>query len=239
MTKIIAAAKIKSSLMLDKYLGTPCITSRAHSGIFSSILDRLGGRLEGWMTKYLSLAVRTVLAQSTLNSIPLYIMQSAILLINLCNKIDRLVRDFLWGSSNDRKHVYLLNWDCITKDRQHGGLGIKRMHNMNLALTEKLGWRPILKGDSMWTRILASKYVREEINLDKLIKKHGSSNAWRGISSATDLLKRGARITVYNSQNTLFWRDSWLGDFLLINLALQEISFTESFKQVSDYWDPI
>ena len=27
--------------------------------------------------------------------------------------------------------------------------------------------------------------------------------------------------------------------FFLINLALREISFIESFKQVSDYWDPI
>ena len=44
---------------------------------------------------------------------------------------------------------------------------------------------------------------------------------------------------MYNDHNTLFWRDSWLGDFLLINLALREISFTESFKQASDYWDPI
>ena len=106
---------------------------------------------------------------------------------------------------------------------------------MNLALMAKLGWRLILEGDSLWARILAIKYVRGEINLGKITKKHGSSNVWRGISSAIDLLKRGARIIVYNNQNTLFWRDSWLGDFLLINLALREISFIESFKQASDY----
>ena len=110
---------------------------------------------------------------------------------------------------------------------------------MNLALMAKLGWRLILEGDSLWARILISKYVRGEIYLDKITKKHGSSNAWRGISSATDLLKRGARIIAYNNQNTLFWRDSWLGDFLLINLAIREIYFIESFKKVSDYWDPI
>ena len=62
VTKIIAAAKIQSSSMLDKYLGTPSITGCAHTRIFSSILDRLGGRLEGWKAKYLSIAGRTVLA---------------------------------------------------------------------------------------------------------------------------------------------------------------------------------
>ena len=62
VTKIIAAAKIQSSSMLNKYLGTPSISGRAHTRIFSNILDRIGGRLEGWKVKYLSLARRTVLA---------------------------------------------------------------------------------------------------------------------------------------------------------------------------------
>ena len=43
MTKIIEAAKIKSSSMLDKYLGTPSITGRAHLEIFSSIKATLMG----------------------------------------------------------------------------------------------------------------------------------------------------------------------------------------------------
>ena len=50
---------------------------------------------------------------------------------------------------------------------------------MNLALMAKLGWKLILESDGLWTRILASKYVRGNINLDKLTKKNGSSNAWR------------------------------------------------------------
>ena len=61
---------------------------------------------------------------------------------------------------------------------------------MNLELMEKLGWRLVLEGDSLWARIQASKYARGEVSLDKLTKKHGGSNAWREISSATDLLKK-------------------------------------------------
>ena len=83
------------------------------------------------------------------------------------------------------------------------------MHNMNLALMAKLGWKLILESDSLWARILASKYVRGDINLDKLTKKNGSSNAWRSISSTTNLLKRGERIIVCNGLNTLFLRDSF------------------------------
>ena len=48
---------------------------------------------------------------------------------------------------------------------------------MNLALMAKLGWRLISEGDILWAHILVSKYVRGAINLDKITKKNGSSNA--------------------------------------------------------------
>ena len=68
------------------------------------------------------------------------------------------MRDFLWGSSTGGK-IYLLNWDSVTQGKDHGGLGIKRMHNMNLAFMAKLGWRLLsdLKENKLWAQIVAGK----------------------------------------------------------------------------------
>ena len=82
---------------LGKYLGIPSIHGRMSSSLYQQILDRLEARLEGWKTKYLSLFGRTMLAQSILISIPMYSMQTTLLPKGLCDKIDKLVRQFLWG----------------------------------------------------------------------------------------------------------------------------------------------
>ena len=110
---ISSLAKISSTSSLDKYLGTPSLTGRIHTGLFRQLRERIEERLDGWKAKHLSLAGRNA------RSIP-----SSQLFF------------FLWGSSNEGKKVHLLNWDSVT-----GGLGIKRMRNVNLAFMAKLGWR--------------------------------------------------------------------------------------------------
>ena len=122
-------------------------------------------------------------------------MQSALLQINLCNNIDKVVRDFLWDNSTGKQKVHLVKWDTITQGKDHGGLGIKRMHNKNLAFMAKLGWRLLteVKENRLWARILADKYIRGEATLSKLRKMQGSSNAWRGIALAANILSKGKK----------------------------------------------
>ena len=52
---------------------------------------------------------------------------------------------------------------------------------------------------------------------------------------AADLLKSGSRIEVQNGRNTLFWRDWWIGDFPLLDVATHKVSASDSFKLVKDY----
>ncbi|XVF84679.1 hypothetical protein PTKIN_Ptkin17bG0057000 [Pterospermum kingtungense] len=59
---------------MGRYLGVPSIHGRVTTGLYADIVGRISARLEGWKTKYLSLAGRQVLAQSILNAIPLYPM---------------------------------------------------------------------------------------------------------------------------------------------------------------------
>ena len=53
-------------------------------------------------------------------------------------------------------------------------------------------------------RLLLKKYVRGEIGLKKLNKKQVSSNIWRGMATAAEILRKGARIRAYNGRDTLF-----------------------------------
>ena len=114
------------------------------------------------------------------------------------------------------------------------------MHNMNLAFMAKLGWRLLsyLKENKLWAQIIAGRYIRGEANLSKLAKKQGSSNSCRGMSSATSILSRGAKVSLYSGHDTLFWRDVWCGNEPLLNLALHEVPTIAFFRKVCEYWNP-
>ena len=59
----------------------------------------------------------------------------------------------------------------MTKDKEHGGLDIKRMHNMNLAFMAKLGGKLINEKDMLWAQVILKKYTREGADISKFVKK--------------------------------------------------------------------
>ena len=81
-------------------------------------------KLAGWKAKFLSFAGRTVLVKSVMSAIPNYVMQGEALPIHLCEKLDKINRDFLWGSTREKKKLHLVGWSKIIKPEEEGGLGI-------------------------------------------------------------------------------------------------------------------
>lgn len=104
---------------------------------FGLVIERMNSRLEGWKTKCLSFAGRYILAQSVLSAIPLYPMQTFIFPKGLCLKIEEIIITFLWGGTTEDPKVSLINWETVTAKKDLGSLGIKRMHEMNIAFLAK------------------------------------------------------------------------------------------------------
>ena len=52
-------------------------------------------KLAGWKANYLSFASRAVLVKLVMSAIPNYVMQGLALLVHLCEKLDRVNRNFL------------------------------------------------------------------------------------------------------------------------------------------------
>ncbi|KAK4718211.1 hypothetical protein R3W88_016549 [Solanum pinnatisectum] len=94
----------------------------------------MNNKLKGWKTCFLSLAGRTMLVKSVLDSIPTYAMQCNILPQSTHSHIDRIQRNFLWGTTPDRRKLHLANWDLVTTPIKDGGLGIQKTSGKNFAL---------------------------------------------------------------------------------------------------------
>lgn len=77
--------------------------------------------------------MRQVLAQSVLSAIPLYPMLTFILPKGFCLKMEKIIRTFLWGGSLGERKTSLVAWEDVTKKKECGGLGLRKLHEMNLA----------------------------------------------------------------------------------------------------------
>lgn len=80
------------------------------------MVDKVRKRLANWKTHFLSKAGRIVLIESTLNSIPLYLLPKATL-----NELDQICNNFLWGG----KKMHLVGKDHTFLPKEKGGLGLE------------------------------------------------------------------------------------------------------------------
>lgn len=92
----------RSTPSLGKYLGFP-IKHTSTPQEFGFILDRIQRKLEGWKANLLSFAGRTILTKSVTSTIPNYVMQCTTLPAKILQGVDRLSRNFLWGSIKNKK----------------------------------------------------------------------------------------------------------------------------------------
>lgn len=97
-----------------KYLGTPFCKFRTKTTEFQYVAERLASKLAGWKLQHLSLAGRNTLIKSVALAIPSFVMQVFRLPISICDKLDKLLRRFLWGARVDEKIVLSLRaWDSV------------------------------------------------------------------------------------------------------------------------------
>ncbi|XP_065622950.1 uncharacterized protein LOC136064750 [Quercus suber] len=172
-----------------KYLGFSLRHRGASRRQFNSVAERVMGKLAGWKAKFLSFAGRAVLVKSVMLAIPNYVMQGAALPIHLCDKLDRINRDFLWGSSNEKRRMHLVGWEKIIRAKDEGGLGIQSARAKNIVLLAKLNWR-----------------IRRAANPDALL----SFPNWSAIKLGFPTFAKGICWGIGNGSRKSVWIDNWI-----------------------------
>ena len=147
---------------IGKYLGFPLNHRGTAWNRYNFIVERLISKLSGWKAKFLSFVGRTVLIKSIMAAIPNHVMQGVALRSHLCEKLDKINRDFLWGSSTEKKRLHLVGWSKVIRPKEEGRLGIQAAQAKNIALLVKLNWRLYHEKDSMWAKVLLSKYCSHQ-----------------------------------------------------------------------------
>ncbi|CAN1292133.1 Putative ribonuclease H protein At1g65750 [Linum perenne] len=178
-------------------------------------------KLACWKANNLSLAGRVTLATSVLNAIPSYIMQTALLPAHICDKIDRKIRNIIWGSVEGARKIHNIKWEIVCKPKSMGGIGLRSAWDLNKAFIMKIVWGLINHPTDLWARILISKYLKQVEGGYALARKSGFSAIWRGIMKVWPHVTNGMHWSIKDGRNTRFWTDRWVDSgVLLIDHAL-------------------
>ncbi|XP_062080858.1 uncharacterized protein LOC133785653 [Humulus lupulus] len=143
-----------------KYLGFSLRPTKWQAADCGVIIKKIQTKLHMWASRHLSFAGRTQLIFSVLLSIRNYWMHVLLLPISDINEIDRLCRNFLWGSSNSRSKLHCTSWAQVCLPKSLRGLGFMEGAVWNKVLMAKFIWALSTKQDMLWVKWIDGIYLK-------------------------------------------------------------------------------
>ncbi|XP_019416401.1 PREDICTED: uncharacterized protein LOC109327691 [Lupinus angustifolius] len=202
---------------LENYLGIPLVHGKVRRTIFNPLIEKIQRRMSSWKSNLLNKVGRICLAKSVSTAVPIYTMQIMWLPRNVCNEMDKMTRNFIWGGDPNKRSLNLVNWEVITRNKKYGGLGIRDTRMANVSLLGKLTWDLLQGSNKIWCKVLTQKYISDGCLLF-VANKCSSSPVWKGIVKATNMLKSGFSLHLGDG-DLLFWYDNWSCLGLLCTMA--------------------
>lgn len=207
--RISSALGIKEVLSHDKYLGLPTLFKRSKKISFTGIKDRIWKKLQGWKEKLLSKAGKEVLIKAVAQSIPTYAMSCFRLPSSFCDDVERIVRNFWWGTTTSERGIPWKAWKDVCRPKCDGGMGFRDLKVFNSSLLAKQLWRLHCFPNSLLARSLQACYYPSSSIWETKVG-FNPSYAWRSIWSSRSVLELGVRWRVGDGRSIKIWKDAWL-----------------------------
>ncbi|KAF9603601.1 hypothetical protein IFM89_037100 [Coptis chinensis] len=199
---------IQIGALPEKYLGVPLIAGRITRVAVTPLLDKIRKRITAWKGKLLSFQGRRVLIQSVLSSIPVYNMGVYKWPSSVIKEAESIFRNFLWSGNPAIKKCVTVSWDKVCKPKEEGGLGIRRLRELNMALLMKLAWHVKYKEDD-FAMFMRSKYFTRD---NEPIEYYTKSSLWPGIGWALHEVTSRSQWLIGDGNKVDLWRDVWVGE---------------------------
>ncbi|XP_026410707.1 uncharacterized protein LOC113305930 [Papaver somniferum] len=133
--------------------------------------------------------------------------------VSVDKELERIIRNFLWGSSTSVKRRSWVSWSRVNLPKSRGGVGVKKLQLINKALHAKWIWRYGSEKTALWRRIINQKFGGI---IEALFHNHSNKsvcfNLWYGILKSRDFVKTCTSLIVGNGNSIYFWNDVWVGE---------------------------
>jgi hypothetical protein len=181
------------------------------------LVEAFRKRLGSWGNKYISLGGRIVLINAMLNAIPIFFLSYMRMPVKVWREVVSIQRKFFWGGLSNKRKMCWVKWGEICKSKKDGGLGIKDLRLMNKSLLAKWRWKLLSEGDELWKKVLVARHGGTILGKANLVVEDYKAEAsvwWKDICRVDEGLgwfSRAATKVLGNGNNTLFWKDVWVG----------------------------
>jgi hypothetical protein len=151
-----------------------------------------------------------------------------------------------WDFPTDRsRNLSLKSWSSICSPKAEGGLGFKRMHDFNVTLVAKLGWKMLTKSDCLWVNQLQTKYIK----YGDFLSSPSSLTAswlWKGIQKIKPIIAAGTCLRVSRTSSSPIWTSNWVptlpsfkpGPKYPLNRNLPSLRIMDLLDPILNCWKP-
>lgn len=77
-----------------------------------------------------------------------------------CKEICKCIANFWWGSDQQDRKIYWINWSRLSEVKGKGGLGFRDLEAFNEALLGKQLWRIISPPNLLMSEVIRAKYLK-------------------------------------------------------------------------------
>uniref|UniRef100_A0A803P5V7 Reverse transcriptase domain-containing protein n=1 Tax=Cannabis sativa TaxID=3483 RepID=A0A803P5V7_CANSA len=141
--------------------------------------------------------------------------------LTIARKVDKCLRDFWWGDTEERKTMHTIAWNSLCQSKLRGGLGFRCVETVNKAFILKWAWKALTDDSSIWSKVIKAKYLKDRNFLD--VEQHcGDSGMWKAILKSRTLLNNSICRKIRNGADTSIWFDPWNDVKAILNIDLPQ-----------------
>ncbi|XP_042484468.1 uncharacterized protein LOC122064777, partial [Macadamia integrifolia] len=180
---------IPSCSLPTRYLEAEIFKGHVIKNILLPLMDKVKWRLQGWSGKLLSMAGRVelvclVVAGMLVHNFSIYWWPDYIV-----KYLEKWIRNFIWTREVDSVKKIAVKWLDVCKPKQEGGLGIRRLREVNSACLCKLVWQ-MKYGNSALSSFLHARFINSDGSMKSSYK---SSSIWKGKRKTWDTISSNER----------------------------------------------
>ncbi|KAJ0434648.1 putative RNA-directed DNA polymerase [Helianthus annuus] len=191
-----------------RYLGVPLISTRLKYKDCKRLVESMEARITDWKAKCFSFAGRLQLIRSVLASMHIYWASVFILPKRIICDLENGMRRFLWSQGNKIKGKEKVRWKTVCLPRGEGGLGIRRVEDMNNALMVSHIWSLLTHRESLWVKWIHSYRIGNK-TLWELPIRNSITWSWRKILQLRTIVREYIWTLVGDGTDTKIWFDKW------------------------------
>lgn len=204
--KILMVVPFNEGNLLARYLGVPLVSRKLYKDDCKILIENVRKRINDWRNKCLSYARRLQLITSILSSLQVDQTYIFLLLVNVCDSIDTMLKSFLWAGSDKDIGSTSVSWKDICMPKSQWGLGLKPLQKWNEALMSKHLWNIVSNKKSVWVKWVNLYWLKGNC-LWSLDCDMNSSWCWKQFLGLWNNIRKFVRCKLGNGHSCNIWFD--------------------------------